>query len=568
MNGAQAVIKSLEDKGVKTIYGYPGGAVLPLYDALLGTQKIKHILTRNEQSAAHAASGASRSGGSIGVCMATSGPGATNLVTGIATAFMDSVPLIAITGQVSTDMIGTDAFQEVDITGITLPIIKHSYLVKDANELPQIIEDAFHIANTGRKGPVLIDIPKNVQLQEIEYAPPHKTNLRGYKPNYNPHPKQVKRVIEAIKNTKKPLFLVGGGMIYAKASESFRKLIDKLQVPVVSTMMGLGVIDSKDKNFFGMIGLHGHPCANFAVSHCDLLINFGVRFGDRSTLSPSSFAPHAKIVHVDIDPAEIGKNVRVDIPIVADLKIVTEQMHQKIKKENLDSWEDGIQKWKNDIKGFHQKYPLTYKQDETLKPQSVIEKLSEHTKGDAFITTEVGQHQLWTAQFYEFTKPGRLITSGGLGTMGYGLPAAIGVKMNHRDKTVINIAGDGSFQMNFSEIATAIEQDLDIKILLFNNHSLSLVKQLQYFAADKRYSGVQFTANPDFVKLVKAYPNAEAYRVERMDQVDDILEKSLNNGKLTLIECIVSNEEIVYPVASPQKGLKEMSYIDDEKINW
>lgn len=545
MNGAQAVIKCLEDKGVKNIYGYPGGAVLPLYDALLETDKMKHVLTRNEQNAAHAANGASRSSDTVGVCMATSGPGATNLVTGIATAFMDSIPLIAITGQVSTDMIGTDAFQEVDITGITLPIIKHSYLVKDANELPQIIEDAFHIANTGRKGPVLIDIPKNVQLQEIEYRSPHKTNLRGYKPNYAPHPKQVEKVLEAIKNAKKPLFLVGGGMIYAKASENFRKLIDQLQIPVVCTMMGLGVIDSTDENFFGMIGLHGHPSANFTVSNCDLLINLGVRFGDRSTLSPSTFSSHAKMVHIDIDPAEIGKNVRVDIPIVADLRMVTEQMNRKIKNENLDSWKKEIQEWKRSIKAFKEKYPLTYKQDMTLKPQSVIEKLSKYTKGDAFITTEVGQHQLWAAQFYQFTKPGTLITSGGLGTMGYGLPAAIGVKMNHRDKTVINIAGDGSFQMNLPEIATAIEQNLDIKILLFNNHSLSLVRQLQYFGINKRYSGVQFTSNPDFVKLVKAYPNTKAYRVERIDQVDEVLKRSLHNGKLTLIECMVSNEEIV-----------------------
>lgn len=559
MNGAQAVLKTLEDKGITEIYGYPGGAVLPLYDALLDSKKIKHILVRNEQAAAHAASGASRSSDKVGVCLATSGPGATNLVTGIATAYMDSIPLIAITGQVATSLIGTDAFQEVDITGITLPIVKHSYLVKSAEELPQIIEDAFHIANTGRKGPVLIDIPKDVQLQQIDYKEPEKTNLPGYKPNYKAHPKQIKRVIEAIDESKKPLFLIGGGLIYSDAIDAFHKMNDVLNIPIISTLMGISALATAADNFYGMIGLHGSPVANFAATDCDLLISLGARFDDRTTIVSKNFAKNAKIIHVDIDPAEIGKNIFTHIPIVCDIKNFIEGMTRQISEKEWTPWKEQLDQWRKER-------PLAYKKDGRLKPQLVLEHVSKCTEGKAFITTEVGQHQMWTAQFYQFDQHSHFITSGGLGTMGYGLPAAIGVKENNKDALVINVAGDGSFQMNFQEIATALEHGLDIKILLFNNSSLSLVRQLQYFSQNKRYSGIQFTCNPDFCKLVQAYPDTATYRVETPEELDSILEEALTNGKLTLIECIVSNEERVYPVANPALGIGHMKYLDDEDI--
>lgn len=561
MTGAQALIKCLEQKGIKQIYGYPGGAVLPIYDALLEADVIKHILVRDEQSAAHAASGESRSTDHIGVCLSTSGPGATNLVTGIATAYMDSIPMVAITGQVATHMIGTDAFQEVDMTGITLPVSKHSYLVTDVTEIPQVIEDAFHIANTGRKGPVVIDIPKDIQAQVFDYVPAKPTNIRGYKPNYKPHPKQVKRVAEKLKEAKRPLILVGGGVILSEAFQELRELIRITNLPVISTLMGLGAIDTTDKNYYGMVGLHGNASANYAITNCDFLINFGARFDDRTTIVTETFAPHAKsIVHVDIDPAEIGKNIDTNIPIVSDIKLFLEKFNHIVTKLQTEEWLDQLNYWKEN-------YPCTYVKNGKVKPQAVLEKLSELTSGDAYITTEVGQHQMWTAQFYRFSRPNSLITSGGLGTMGYGLSAAIGVAMNN-DNLVINVAGDGSFQMNFAEIATAVEQNLPIKVLLFNNHSLSLVKQLQYFATNKRYSGIDFVANPDFVKLVLAYPNTEAYRIESNDQIDEVLDKALHNNKFTLIECMVSNEELVYPVASPSKGIIEMTYLNDEVIRF
>ncbi len=560
MNGAQAVIKTLADKGVKQIYGYPGGSVLPLYDALLESDRIKHILVRNEQASAHAASGQSRTGDVVGVCLSTSGPGATNLVTGIATAYMDSIPMIIITGQVATNLIGTDAFQEVDITGITLPIVKHSYLVKEANELPQIIEDAFHIANTGRKGPVLIDIPKDIQLTEIDYIAPKPAQLKSYKPNVTAHHKQVKKVAESIAKAKKPLFFIGGGMVSSGAAQQFNTLLERIKVPVASTLMGLGAVASKNPYFIGMVGLHGSPTTNYAIQHCDLLINLGARFDDRSTIVVETFAPNATICHVDIDPAEIGKNILVEIPVVADLKIFIEELSKIAKDMEFASWLE-------EIRGMQRRYPITYKRDGNLKPQYIIQRLYELTEGDAYVTTDVGQHQMWTAQYYRFNEPGKFITSGGLGTMGYGLPAAIGIKANHPNKTVVCVTGDGSFQMNFHEIATALEQGMDIKILLLNNDTLSLVRQLQYFSSDKRYSGVDFTANPDFVRLVKAYPNTEAYAIYSMDDVDHVLEKALNNGKLTLIDCHVSNQELVYPVASPKVGLNAMQYLDDETIS-
>lgn len=559
MTGAQAIIKCLLEENVKYIYGYPGGAVLPLYDALFETKEIKHILVRGEQAAAHAASGVSRTSDTVGVCVATSGPGATNLVTGIATAYMDSIPMVAITGQVPTGLIGTDAFQEVDITGITLPITKHSYLVKDVKEIPQVIKDAFHIANTGRKGPVLIDIPKNIQMTEFDYKPAHETNLRSYKPNYSPNKKQVMRVAEEIKKAKRPLILSGGGMVMAKADQKLKELLEIAKIPTIQTLMSLGTLPYDHPLYYGMIGLHGSPVANYAVTNADLLISFGARFDDRSTIVTKTFAPKATIVHVDIDPAEIDKNVRTQIPVVSDLSLFLDALLERIEPAEFTEWKAELDSWNTS-------YPLTYKDEGVLKPQIVLEKLAERTRGNAIISTEVGQHQMWTAQFYSFSNPASFLTSGGLGTMGYGFPAAVGAQMMNPDRLVVNVAGDGSFQMNMAEIGTAIEQNLPIKLLLFNNTSLSLVRQLQYFGTNKRYSGIDFTSNPDFCKLVEAYPNTEAYRIESPDQIDEVFDKSLNNGKFTLIECIVSNEERVYPVACPVNGLNKMNYLDDVEI--
>ncbi|WP_100065537.1 biosynthetic-type acetolactate synthase large subunit [Miniphocaeibacter massiliensis] len=557
ITGAQAVIKSLEKQNVKCIYGYPGGAVIPLYDELLNTD-IEHILVREEQSAAHAASGQSRSTNTVGVCLATSGPGATNLVTGIATAFMDSVPLIAITGQVATSMVGTDAFQEVDITGITLPIVKHSYLVKDASEIPQIFENAFHIANTGRKGPVLIDIPKDIQLSEFEYTEPTKPNLMGYSPNYEPNIKQVERIKNILEKSKKPVFLIGGGSVYSKCFSELEELFHKVKAPILTTLMGKAAINNYIDNYFGMLGLHGTAAANYAINECDLIISLGARFDDRATMITDNFAPKATIVHVDIDPAELGKNIKTHYPVVSDIKNFLDEFNPIIDDLIFSEWID-------DVRKLDKKYPMTY-DNTVLNPPIVIERLSEKTNGEAFVCTEVGQHQMFTAQFYNFSKPGRFITSGGLGTMGYGLPASIGVAKANPDEIVINVCGDGSLQMNFAEIATALEQNLPIKVFLFNNSSLNLVRQLQYFSSNKRYSGIEFTCNPDFCKLVESYPNTEAYKINDISEIDEIIDKALNNNKFTLVEINTQTTEIVYPVASAKIGIKKLDYFGGKEI--
>ncbi|QQK08663.1 biosynthetic-type acetolactate synthase large subunit [Miniphocaeibacter halophilus] len=557
ITGARAVIKALEDNNIKYIYGYPGGAVTPLYDELLNTD-IEHILVREEQSAAHAASGHSRTSDTVGVCLATSGPGATNLVTGIATAFMDSVPLIAITGQVSTSMVGTDAFQEVDITGITLPIVKHSYLVKDASEIPQIFANAFHIANTGRKGPVLIDIPKDIQLTSFEYVEPTKPKLMGYNPNYYPNIKQVARIKKILEKSKKPLLLIGGGAVYSKCFKELEELFEKVNAPILTTLMGKSAINNNLENYFGMLGLHGTAASNYAINQCDLILSLGARFDDRATMLTDNFAKNATIVHVDIDPAELGKNITTHYPVVSDIKNFLDEFNPIIEKLDYSNWI-------NDIKKLDEKYPMKYNK-ENINPPMVIDRLCNLTKGEAYICTEVGQHQMFAAQFYKFSKPDRFVTSGGLGTMGYGLPAAIGVAKANPDATVINICGDGSLQMNFAEIATALEQNLPIKLFLFNNSSLNLVRQLQYFGSNKRYSGIEFTCNPDFCKLVKSYPNTEAYRIDDISQIDDVINKALNNGKFTLVEVNTQTTEIVYPVASARLGVKKLDYFDGEEI--
>ncbi len=552
MTGAQSLLKILEEQDIKVIFGYPGGAVLPIYDALLENQNVRHVLTRNEQGAAHAASGYARITGRAGVCLATSGPGATNLVTGIATAYMDSVPLVAITGQVATPMIGTDAFQEVDITGITMPITKHNYLVKDARELPRVVAEAFHIANTGRPGPVLIDIPRDVAEATIDYEGPISINLRGYKPTVKGHKSQIKKAIRMIQDAQKPAILAGGGIMFAEASEELQKLSELLGAPVATTLNGLGVFPETSRLGLGMVGMHGRPAANYAISNCDLLISLGVRFGDRATGSLKKFAKNAKVIHVDIDPAEIGKNVPVEMPIVGDARSIVSEILKEMEPQRNDQWVDQILEWK-------QKHPMRkqYGSGDNLKPQLILETLGNLTRHKAIVATDVGQHQMWTAQHYGFDRPRSFVSSGGLGTMGYGLPAAVGAQMADPEALVCCVTGDGSFQMNLPEMATAMEQGLPIKIILMNNSALSLVKQLQHFQCGERYCSIDFTANPDFGMLARAY-GVEALKIETNEEIEPVLRQALENGKMTLVECMVSAREMVYPFVPGKKGLDEM----------
>ena len=548
ITGAQCLIKALEEQEVEVIYGYPGGAVLPIYDVLLESS-IKHVLVRQEQAAVHAASGYARTTGKVGVCMATSGPGATNLVTGIATAYMDSIPMVIITGQVSTQMVGTDAFQEVDITGITMPITKHNYLVKDVKDLNKTVKEAFHIASTGRPGPVLIDIPKNVSDSMVKWASQQNVDLRGYKPTYYGHPSQIKNAALLINNSVRPVILSGGGVINSNSSELVKLLAERIQAPVAATLMGLGSFPADHESFVGMLGMHGTAVANYTMSHADLIIGLGVRFDDRATGAVDKFAPNAKVIHIDIDPAEIGKNVRVNLPIVGDVKLILEDLIPKINENANPIWSEQIKQWKQD---HALKYP-----ENVLTPQYVISILSELAGGDTIVTTDVGQHQMWTALYYKFNKPRTLISSGGLGTMGYGFPAAIGAQYGNRDKRVIAVTGDGSFQMHMAEMGTAMEHNLPIKILLFNNSCLGLVRQLQYFYCEKKYSAIDFSCNPDFMQFARCY-GAAGYRITCMEEARSVLEEALNNDKLTIIECMVPKENLVHPMVLNTKGLDEM----------
>lgn len=548
ITGAQCLIKALEEQEVEVIYGYPGGAVLPIYDVLLKSS-IKHVLVRQEQAAVHAASGYARTTGKVGVCMSTSGPGATNLVTGIATAYMDSIPLVIITGQVSTHMVGTDAFQEVDITGITMPITKHNYLVKNAKDLSKTVKEAFHIASTGRPGPVLIDIPKNVSDSKVKWVPHKNVDLRGYKPTYYGHPSQIKNAALLINNSEKPVILSGGGVINSNSSELVKLLAERIQAPVATTLMGLGSFPADHELFVGMLGMHGTPVANYTISNADLIIGLGVRFDDRATGAVDKFAPKAKVIHIDIDPAEIGKNVRVNLPIVGDVKLILEDLVPKINENTNPLWLAQIKQWKQE---FALKYPT-----DVLTPQYIISVLNELADDETIVTTDVGQHQMWTALFYKFNKPRTLISSGGLGTMGYGFPAAIGAQYGNRNKKVIAVTGDGSFQMHMAEMGTAMEHNLPIKILLFNNSCLGLVRQLQHFYCEKKYSAIDFSCNPDFMQFAKCY-GAAGYRITNIEEARSVLEEALNNDKLTIIECMVPKENLVHPMVLNTKGLDEM----------
>lgn len=496
--GSQILLDSLIREGVEYIFGIPGGANLPLFDALYASP-IKFILTRHEQGAGHAADGYARATGKVGVCLATSGPGATNLVTAIATAYMDSVPMVAITGQVKTFLIGNDAFQEADIIGITRPITKHSYLVKDVKDLARIVKEAFYIANTGRRGPVLIDLPVDITLEKCEEIVPTEVDLPGYKPRYEGNIRQIKIAAEEINNSVQPVVYTGGGIVASDSAKELLELAEKGNLPVTTTLMGLGGFPEDHKLSLGMLGMHGTVYANFAVTECDLLIAIGSRFDDRVTGKIDEFAPRAKIIHVDVDPASISKTIRVDIPIVGDAKNILQELNKHIYFAERKEWFDKIKSWK-------EKNPLSYNEGENvIKPQYVIEQICDAGKGNVIITTEVGQNQMWAAQFFTYTKPRTFLSSGGLGTMGYGFPAAIGAQLGCPDKIVVDIAGDGSIQMNIQELSTIARLNIPVKIVILNNGYLGMVRQWQELFYNKRYSGVKLNGNPDFVKLAEAY---------------------------------------------------------------
>lgn len=549
ITGAAALVQCLKDQGVNTVFGIPGGSVLPIYDALAGSG-IRHVLVRLEGAAAHAASGYARITGKPGVCLATSGPGATNLVTGIATAYMDSVPLVVITGQVPTGMVGTDAFQEVDITGITIPITKHNYLVKDPNDLPRVIKEAFHIASTGRPGPVLVDVPKDISAGLCHAETPAEVELRGYKPTYQGHPAQIKNMARLIRESERPVIYAGGGVITSQASRELLTLAERIQAPVTTTLMGIGAFPEDHPLALGMLGLHGTPYANYAVTETDLLIGLGVRFDDRVTSLVEKFAPQARVIHVDIDPAEIGKNVEVDLPIVGDVRLVLTDLLPLVEAKDHQEWLDRVYRWRRE-------HPLSYGNGRVLRPQHVLEKLGELARDRAIVTTDVGQHQMWAAQYYKVKRPGSFLSSGGLGTMGYGFPAAIGAQLADPEALVIAVTGDGSFQMHMAELGTAVEHGLPIKILVINNSSLNLVRQLQHFYHEGRYFAVSFHGNPDFVRLASCY-GAAGVRIEKPADVVPALEEALNNGKLTIIDCRVQETEMVFPMVPSSKGLDEM----------
>ena len=550
MSGAKAIIESLYREKVEVIFGYPGGAVLPLYDELYDSD-IRHILVRHEQAAAHAADGYSRATGKAGVCLATSGPGATNLVTGIATAYMDSVPVIAITGQVPRSLIGYDAFQEANITGITLPITKHNYLVQDSKDIPVIIKEAFYIAQTGRPGPVLIDVPKDTQSEIMEFEYPAEIKMRGYKPTYTGNEQQVKKAASLILKAEKPVLYVGGGIIISNATEELRSLAESIMAPVTTTLMGMGAFPSGHPLSLGMLGMHGTRYANYAVQESDLIIAIGVRFDDRVTGKISAFAPNARIIHLDIDPAEIGKNVRVDLPIVGDAKNILKTLLKYVRQEQVrtEAWTRKIEAWKKE-------YPLTYKKDNLLRPQFVVEQISE-TCPDAIIVTEVGQNQMWAAQYFNYKNPRTFISSGGLGTMGYGFPASMGAKVGRPESTVIDIAGDGSFQMNSQELATVVQNDIPVIVAILNNGFLGMVRQWQELFFNKRFSATCLEGSVDFVKLAEAY-GALGLRVTKKSDVKDAIMEAVKSERPTIIDFVVEKQENVSPMVPAGAAINEI----------
>jgi acetolactate synthase-1/2/3 large subunit len=549
MTGAQILIECLKREGVEVMFGYPGGQVLPIFDSLYDAP-IRFILTRHEQGAAHAAEGYSRATGRMGVCIATSGPGATNLTTGIANAYMDSIPMVAITGQVKSHLIGNDAFQEADVTGITRPITKHNYLVKDAKDLARIVAEAFYVASTGRPGPVLIDIPSDIQMQDAEFIWPQTIEMRSYKPTYFGHPGQIKKAAKLIMQSKKPIIYAGGGVISSNASLELREFAQKIQAPVTMTLMGLGAFPATHPFSLGMLGMHGTAYANHAVMSADLIIAVGARFDDRVTGKLDTFAKNAKVIHIDIDPASISKNVKVDIPIVGDVKNVLGQLLEEITQAG------DTQSWLKEIESLKKKHPLRYTGKEKLSPQYIIEQISEITNSEAIITTEVGQNQMWAAQWYKHMHPRGFISSGGLGTMGFGFPAAMGAKVGCPDKIVFDIAGDGSIQMNIQELATCVCNKINVKVAILNNGYLGMVRQWQELFYKKRYS---YTClhNPDFVKVVEAYGGV-GIRVTKKEEVRPAIEKAIATDNVVFIDFHIEPEENVYPMVPAGESIDKM----------
>ncbi len=559
LTGSKILLESLLLEGVETIFGYPGGTVINIYDDLMGSS-IKHVLTRHEQAAVHAADGYARATGKVGVAIATSGPGATNTITGIANAYMDSIPMVVITGQVPTGLIGNDAFQEADLIGITRPITKHNYLVKDVKDLARIIKQAFYIARTGRPGPVVIDLPKDVQVATAKFEYPDTVELRGYKPTFSGNVRMIEKAVKLLLTAKKPVLYVGGGATLTDAHAELLELAETLQAPVTTTLMGMASFPTRHPLSLGMLGMHGTYYANMAVTNSDVLIALGARFDDRVTGKISTFAPHAKIIHVDVDPTSIKKNVRVDLPIVGDLRDVLKKINKILAehKDEVGQVNQALKPWLEEIAVWRKDHPMTYKQSQTeIKPQFVIEKLRELSNDDAIITTEVGQHQMWTAQFFEFTQPRTFLSSGGLGTMGYGLPAALGAQVAFPERQVIDISGDGSFQMNSQELATLVQYRLPVKIAILNNNFLGMVRQWQQLFFDKRYSQTCMELPIDFTKLAEAY-GATGLRATRPEEVEEVIKKAFAIPGPVIMEFKVSREENVMPMVPAGAGLNEM----------
>jgi len=548
--GARLLLEGLQREGAETIFGYPGGSVLPIYDELYDTP-IRHILVRHEQAAAHAADGYARASGRVGVCLATSGPGACNLVTGIATAYMDSVPMVAITGQVPTSMLGNDAFQESDITGITMPITKHNYLVKHAADLPQVVRDAFYIAGTGRQGPVLIDIPKDVMTTQLDEVPPVGTaRLRGYQPTYEGHALQIEKAVGLIAEAGRPVLYVGGGVIAAGAAEEVTRLAELMLIPITTTLMGLGAVPCDHPLSLGMIGMHGTEAANYAVTECDLLIAVGVRFDDRVTGKIDAFAPNARVIHIDIDPAEIGKNKPVDVPIVGDAKSVLQRiLHRLVRKDGRDGWLDRVRRWKETgVAGGES--------SDALSPAYILREMSDLLGEKGIIVTEVGQNQMWAAQHYCFRRPRTWISSGGLGTMGYGFPAAIGAHFARPEETVVDVAGDGSFQMNIQELGTVAQYDIPVKVVILNNMYLGMVRQWQELFYDRRYSYTELPS-VDFVGIARAY-GVDGMRVEEKADVRTALTTAFESDGPFVLDFRIEREANVFPMVPAGAAINEM----------
>lgn len=553
LTGSQILVECLKEQGVDTIFGYPGGSVLNIYDELYRHQdEIRHILTSHEQGASHAADGYARSTGKVGVCLATSGPGATNLVTGIATAYMDSVPMVAITGNVTVNLLGKDSFQEVDIAGITMPITKHNFIVKDVNKLADTLRRAFAIAQTGRPGPVLVDIAKDVTANKAEYS---KVQIPRIERITNTILEaDIEAALKMIKESNKPMIFLGGGAVISDADKEVKKFVYKVDAPVTDTLMGKGAFNGEDPLYTGMLGMHGTKTANYSVTQCDLLITIGARFSDRVTGNATKFAKNAKILQIDIDPAEINKNIIINQSIIGDVKAVLTLLNERIEQHNNKEWIDHVMDMKK-------QFPLRYHQDVLTGPY-ILEKLYEITGGDAIITTEVGQHQMWAAQFYKYKKPRTFITSGGLGTMGYGLGACIGAKVGNPDKTVVNIAGDGCFRMNMNEIATATRYNIPIIQIVFNNHVLGMVRQWQSLFYGQRYSHTILNDNVDFVKLAEAM-GAKAYRITKKEEVEDILKEAIALNFPVVIDCQIDSDDKVWPMVAPGAAIDEVFTEED-----